>query len=129
MLDLTGIQFAVQQTGLDGWLPYDFRGLNVLARGVIGLSSDAMLSRRWFYFIPANGEPHKLVHRIEPRALDHLPGSAPSYLRWHELEARVAALVPGARRLAMQHVPRHAHPYGSRVDPAAVELVRSCGIH
>src|SRR5262249_37688121 len=74
MFDLTAVQSAIRQHGVDGWLLYDFRGLNVLARRVIGLDSNAMLSRRWFYYIPAVGEPKKLLHRIEPRALDGVPG-------------------------------------------------------
>jgi Xaa-Pro aminopeptidase len=127
MFDLHAIQAAIQQLGFDGWLLYDFRGLNVLARRVLGISNDAILSRRWFYFIPAQGEPRKLVHRIEPHALDGLPGPAQPYLRWQELEAGVASLVTGARRVAMEYVPRNANPYVSRVDAGTVELVRACG--
>src|SRR6266849_2896154 len=128
MFDLAAVQSSVRQLGYDGWLLYDFRGLNVLARRVIGLSDQAMLSRRWFYFVPAHGEPRKLVHRIEPHALDHLPGPAQTYLRWQELEAGVASLVKGARKVAMEYVPRNANPYVSRVDAGTVELVRSCGV-
>src|SRR6516225_8455062 len=101
MFDLSAVQSAIGQSGFDGWLLYDFRGLNILARRVIGLPEQAMLSRRWFYFVPAQGEPRKLVHRIEPHALDHLLGAAHSYMRWQELEAGVAALVRGAHRVAM----------------------------
>src|SRR5438477_2258416 len=128
MFNLAAVQSAIRQLGYDGWLLYDFRGLNVLARRVVGLSDQAMLSRRWFYFVPKQGEPRKLVHRIEPRALDHLPGPAQSYLRWQELEAGVAALVSGARRVAMEYVPRNANPYVSRVDAGTIELVRSFGV-
>src|SRR5437660_7954456 len=128
MFDLSSVQSALQQLGCDGWLLYDFRGLNVLARRVVGLTDAAILSRRWFYFIPATGEPRKLVHRIEPHALDALPGSQQMYLRWQELEAGVAALVAGARRVAMEYVPRNANPYVSRVDAGTAELVRSCGV-
>ncbi len=124
---LSAIQSAIGQLGCDGWLLYDFRGLNVLARRVLGMSADAMLSRRWFYFIPAEGEPRKLVHRIESGALDAYPGERTVYLRWQELEAGVAGLVRGAKRVAMEYVPRNANPYVSRVDAGTVELVRSCG--
>jgi Xaa-Pro aminopeptidase len=127
MFDLHAVQAAITDVGLDGWLLYDFRGLNVLARRVIGLAEGAMRSRRWFYFVPARGEPRKLVHRIEPHALDALPGPAQVYLGWQELEAGVAALVAGARRIAMEYVPRNANPYVSRVDAGTVELVRSFG--
>src|SRR5436189_2483189 len=127
-MDLNAVQAAVRGQGLDGWLLYDFRGSNVLAQRVLGIDPDAHLSRRWFYFIPAHGEPRKLVHRIEPRALDHLPGPAQAYLRWQELEAGVAALVSGARKVAMEYVTRNANPYVSRVDAGPIGLARSCGI-
>lgn len=127
MFDLAAIQSAVREQNLDGWLLYDFRGLNVLARRVIGLKPEQMLSRRWFYFIPAQGEPQKLMHRIEPFALDHLPGVKNIYLKWQELEAGVSALVSGRRRIAMEYVARNANPYVSRVDAGTVELVRSFG--
>jgi Xaa-Pro aminopeptidase len=127
MFDLSSVQAAVRDLGFDGWLLYDFRGLNVLARRVLGFSEDSLASRRWFYFIPAQGEPRKLIHRIEPHSLDHLPGTARVYLRWQELEQGVAELVAGTRRVAMEYVPRNANPYVSRVDAGTVELVRSCG--
>jgi Xaa-Pro dipeptidase len=127
MFDLAAVQKALQTLGLDGWLLYDFRGLNVLARRVLEFSPQTFLSRRWFYFIPAEGEPRKLVHRIEPGALDAYPGSKIVYLRWQELEAGVGALVQGARRVAMEYVPRNANPYVSRVDAGTVELVKSFG--
>src|SRR5215210_7858871 len=95
MIDVLAMQTALHQFRLDGWLLYDFRGLNVLARRVVKLPAEQMLSRRWFYFIPATGEPRKLVHRIEPKALDHLPGAATTYLKWQSLEAGVADLVKG----------------------------------
>jgi Xaa-Pro aminopeptidase len=128
MFDLNAIQKALQQFGIDAWLLYDFRGLNVLARRIVGLSEQSMLSRRWFYLVPAKGEPGKLVHKIEPHALDALPGPAESYLRWQELEAGVKKLLRGYRRIAMEYVPRNANPYVSRVDAGTVELVRSSGV-
>jgi Xaa-Pro dipeptidase len=128
MFDLASVQAALRQQGLDGWLMYDFRGLNILARRVLGFPTDKFLSRRWFYFIPAEGEPRKLVHRIEPNALEGYPGTASKYLRWQELEQGVAALVAGSKRVAMEYVPRNANPYVSRVDAGTVELVRSNGI-
>src|SRR5262245_59750232 len=128
MFDLASVQTAIQNLGLDGRLLYDFRGLNVLAQRVLALPADAILSRRWFYFVPARGEPRKLVHRIEPGALQGLPGSQQVYLRWQELEQGVGSLVAGARRVAMEYVPRNANPYVSRVDAGTVELVRSFGV-
>jgi len=128
MFELAKVQSALQQFNLDGWLLYDFRGSNPLARRIVGFSDDQMGSRRWFYFVPTSGEPKKLVHRIESGALDHLPGEKTVYLRWQELEADVAALIKGARQVAMEYSPNNANPYVSRVDAGTVELVRSCGV-
>ncbi|HEY7329512.1 MAG TPA: M24 family metallopeptidase [Gemmataceae bacterium] len=128
MFDLASVQSALRTAKLDGWLLYDFRGLNVLARRVLDIPSDVILSRRWFYFVPANGQPRKLVHQIEPHALDGVPGSAQRYLRWQELEAGVRSLLTGCQRVAMEYVPRNANPYVSRVDAGTVELVRSFGV-
>lgn len=127
MFDLAAVQSALRQFGLDGWLLYDFRGLNVLARRIVCFPESEFRSRRWFYYVPATGEPQKLVHRIESGALDFLPGSKKIYLRWQELEAGVGALVQGAKRVAMEYVPRNANPYVSRVDAGTVELVKSFG--
>ncbi len=127
MFNLAAVQSALRQFGFDAWLLYDFRGLNILARRVLDFPADAHGSRRFFYGIPAEGEPHKLVHRIEDSALDHLPGEKTIYLRWQELEAGVQALVQGRPRVAMEYSPRNANPYVSRVDAGTVELVRSLG--
>src|SRR5262249_2906136 len=128
MFDLAAVQSALYSFNLDGWLLYDFRGLNVLARRVVELPENLFLSRRWFYFVLAKGEPRKLVHHIESGALDHLPGAKQVYLRWQELEAGVKSLTAGCKRVAMEYVPRNANPYVSRVDAGTVELVRSSGV-
>src|SRR5258707_11506219 len=111
MFDLPAVQAAIRENGVDGWLLYDFRGLNVLARRVLGISDAAHTTRRWFYFIPANGEPKKLVHRIEQGVLDHVPGKAMPYLKWQELEAGVPALVAGSKKNADEDTPPHANAY------------------
>jgi Xaa-Pro dipeptidase len=128
MFNLDAIQSALREFGLDGWLLYDFRGLNVLATRVLGIVPEAIGSRRFFYCVPARGEPRKLVHRIEAGALDHLPGRKTVYLKWQELEAGVGQLVEGLKTVAMEYVPRNANPYVSRVDAGTVELVRSFGV-
>lgn len=127
MFDLNAVQSALRSLNLDGWLLYDFRGLNVLARRIAHFPEDLTASRRWFYWIPANGQPHKLVHRIEDSVLDHLPGDRTIYLRWQELEAGVKQLVGGAKTIAMEYSSRNGNPYVSRVDAGTIELVRSCG--
>ena len=125
MFDLPAVQAAIREAGCDGWLLYDFRGQNLLAQRVAGVTPK--LSRRWFYFVPATGEPKKLAHAIEPASLDHLPGSKTVYRRWQELEAGVGALVGGAKRVAMEYSERNANPYIGRVDAGTIELVKSFG--
>ena len=88
-----------------------------------------MLSRRWFYFVPANAAPRKLVHAIESASLDSLPGTDKTvYRRWQELEAGVGKLLSGSKRVAMEYSPRNGNPYVSRVDGGTLELVRSFGV-
>lgn len=128
MFDLPRVQAAIRDAGLDGWLLYDFRGINPLAGRVLGFPEGGHRTRRWLYFIPVAGEPKKLVHRIESAALDELPGPKTVYLRWQDLEANVGRLVAGAKRVAMEYSPRNANPYVSRVDAGTVELVRSFGV-
>lgn len=130
MFSIQAVQKALVEAGLDGWLLYDFRGSNLLARRVLGVPNDRFHSRRWYYWIPARGEPRKLVHQIEQSALEGLglPGASTVYLRWQELEAGVAGLVKGSRRIAMEYSPRNGNPYVSRVDGGTLELVRSLGV-
>lgn len=127
MFDLPAIQTALKQFDLDGWLLFDFRGSNMPARRVVELAHKPVTSRRWFYFVPREGNPRKLVHRIETGALDHLPGDRLVYLKWQELENGLEELVRGCRKLAMEYAPRGGNPYISRVDAGTVELVRSLG--
>ena len=126
-IQLNSIQNAIQEFGFDGWLLYDFRGLNVLALRVLGISESEMGSRRFFYFIPAQGDPVKLVHRIESTALDHLLGKKIVYLTWQELHDGLKAMLGGSQQVAMEYSPENANPYISRVDAGTVELVRRFG--
>ncbi len=127
MFDLNLVQQALREMNLDGWLLYDFRGMNILAQRVVGLS-EKKLSRRWFYFVPAHGEPKKLAHAIEPASLDTLPGSAKTiYRTWQELEEGVCQMVIGSKQIAMEYSPRNGNPYVSRVDAGTVEMIRSFG--
>lgn len=127
MFDLSATQAALREFGFDGWLLHDFRGSNLLARRILDLDGKPTTSRRFYYFIPADGEPTKLVHRIETSALDSLPGKKSIYLRWQELEASIAGLVKGCRRLAMEYSPRNNIPYISRTDAGTMEVVRGAG--
>ncbi len=121
------VQRLLSDSGIGGWLFYGFRDNDPIALRVLGLSSSHLATRRWFYLVPATGEPRKLVHRIESAQLDHLPGSKRIYLRWQELQSLLAEVLSGCRQVAMQYSPGNAIPYISRVDAGTVELVRSLG--
>ncbi len=126
MAGVDEIQEAVGRFGLDGWLLYDFRGSNPLALRILGLGA-SKTTRRFLYFVPAQGTPIKVVHRIEPGALDHLPGEKVVYLTWQEFRAAIEGAVRGCARVAMEYSPRAGNPYIGRVDAGTVELVRSFG--
>lgn len=109
-------QQLLQELSLDGWLLYDFRHSNRLACKFLDISDDAMLTRRLWYWIPAEGEPVKVVHKIESHHLDHLPGSKKEYASWKELDSILKELVSG--RIAMET---------SVVDAETVDRVRGAG--
>jgi Xaa-Pro aminopeptidase len=128
-LDVGAVQRALQQQGLDGWLWYDFQGANPIAQRMAGLNTGGhMATRRWFYFIPASGEPRALVHSIEKHNLDRLPGTKTAYAGRTQLESGLKHLLDGSRRIAMEYSPNGAIPYVSRVDAGTIELVREQGV-
>jgi Xaa-Pro aminopeptidase len=129
-LDVAAVQGALRADGIDGWLLYDFRGLNPIAADLTAVNKQGghLATRRWFYLIPANGQPRKLVHAIESHSLDHLPGAAERYAGHDQLVAGLARLVSGMRRLAMEYSAKCAIPYVSRVDAGTIELVRDAGV-
>ena len=125
---LDQIQKLLRDQKLDGWLFFDHHHRDPLAYRVLGLPPGQHVTRRWYYFIPAHGEPAKLVHRIESRTLDSLPGTAILYSSWNEQTAGLASLLRGNQTVAMQYSPNCSIPYVSMVDGGTVDLVRSVGI-
>lgn len=127
MFDLDAVQSALRQFGFSGWLLYEFRGSNVLARRILDMGEQPLSSRRFLYWIPATGSPVRIVHRIEESVLDHLPGDKRVYLRWQEFEGAIRDCVSGKPSVAMEYSPGNGNPYVSKVDAGTVELVRSFG--
>src|SRR5215212_9107531 len=127
------IQRALKEAGLDGWLFYDFRQSDPLAYRILKLDPKQFSTRRWFYFVPAEGEPTRINHAIEQGKLDLLPGRKLVYSSWgrlHEhLRDALSTAGAGGRspRVAMQYSPSGDIPYVSRVDAGTIELVRSLG--
>ena len=126
--DLETVQAAIRDAGVDGWLLAQFRGRDPIADTVLGLTEPGLQTRRWFYFVPADGEPRGLVHMIEPHSLDAVPGPKTRYMRWQELREGIGMLVGGARRVAMQYAQNNDIPYVSLVDAGTVELVTAHGV-
>ncbi|MEZ5283382.1 MAG: M24 family metallopeptidase [Vicinamibacterales bacterium] len=114
---------------MDAWLWYDFQGQNPIASRLAGLNETTghLATRRWFYLIPATGEPRGLVHAIERHNLDHLPGPKAAYAGRRQLEDGLKTLLGGLSRVAMEYSPGNSIPYVSRVDAGTVELVREAG--
>ncbi len=126
-MNLDNIQAALREQQLEGWLFYDHHYRDPLAYRILGLGEGLHITRRWFYFIPAEGEPRKLVHRIESFRLDPLPGSKVAYSSWQELERELETLLAGVTRIAMQYSPCNAIMYVSMVDAGTIELLRGMG--
>ncbi len=125
--DLSAVQAALREQEMDAWLFYDHHGRDPLAYRILGLPLASHVTRRWYYLVPAQGEPRKLVHRIEAGKLDALPGLLEKYSSWQELEAQLQTMLAGHTRIAMQYSPRNAIMYVSMVDAGTVELLREWG--
>ncbi|OLC76468.1 MAG: hypothetical protein AUH83_06225 [Deltaproteobacteria bacterium 13_1_40CM_4_68_19] len=121
------IQRALQRDKLDGWLFFDFRRSDEIAYRLLGLDPGGARSRRWYCLVPAQGQPRKLLHAIEPRALDGVPGSSATYTSWRTRDRELGTLLRGVRRVAMDYSPRNEIPTVARVDGGTLELVRSMG--
>lgn len=126
-MELQKIQTAIKSLGIDGWLFFDFHNRDHLGLKILGVDPHAMSTRRWYYFVPAAGDPVKLAHRVEPTKLDHLPGNRMMYSSWRELRANLKDILGKPSTIAMQYSPMNAIPYVSIADGGTVELVKSFG--
>ena len=126
-MNLDAIQAALRDEAVDGWLFYDHHHRDPVAERILGIDPKVHITRRWYYFIPAEGAPRKLVHRIEQARLDALPGSKGLYSSWQELHAGLNAILGDAVTLAMQYSPSNDIMYVSMVDAGTIEFLRSIG--
>ncbi len=115
---------ALAAVAADGWLLFDFHGLNPVAGRVLRLSG--LNTRRLFVLLPAEGEPVAVAHRIELQPLEGFPGRIIPYSRWEELHAALASVVKG-RTVAMEISHDDAVPYLDRVPFGVVELLHRLG--
>jgi Xaa-Pro aminopeptidase len=123
---LPAIQSALERAGLDGWLLYDFHGLNPVAVGMLELPG--MTTRRFFVYIPRRGSPVAITHAIEQGPWAGWPSkwTREKYSSWRELESLLGKLVKG-KRVAMEYSPGDAVPYLDRIPAGVVEMVRTAG--
>ena len=126
-MNLEQIQSALREQQVDGWLFYDHHHRDPIAYRILGLSDSLHVSRRWYYFIPAEGQPRKLTHRVESGKLASLPGSGDVYSSWQELEDGLRTMLEPYKKLAMQYSPRNAIMYVSLVDAGTIEVLREMG--
>lgn len=127
MIPIQEIQKAVKDEKLDGWLLCDFRGSNMIACRILQMG-DNMATRRWYYFIPASGEPTRIVHAIESGNLDHVPGKKIVFSSWQDLHQALKDTLKGSTKIAMEYSPENDVPYVSKADAGTIELVRKQGV-
>ena len=128
MMNWGAIQSALSDAKLDGWLFYDHHHRDPIAYRVLKLDAPTMVTRRWYYLIPAEGQPEKLVHRIERARLDALPGTEHQYSSWREQREKLKEMLAGKKRVAMQYSQMNDIPYIGLVDAGTVELIKSLGV-
>ena len=121
-------QQHLQKMGVDGWLLYDFSKNNPILHQFLDLPEDKVYRRRFFYWIPAEGSPVKIVHSIEPQALDGWPGDKKTYSSWKVLHQELKMLLEGKKQVAMEYSPNNEIPYVSKVDGGTIDLIRSFGV-
>jgi Xaa-Pro aminopeptidase len=126
-MNLSSIQSALREGGFDAWLFYDHHHRDPIAYRVLGLPEGLFVTRRWYYVIPAQGEPAKLVHRIEAGHLDSLPGKKLAYSSWQEQWDGLKKILAPYNTVAMEYSPNNQIPYIGLVDAGTIELVRSFG--
>ena len=126
-MDMGAIQAALRERNIDAWLFYDHHHRDPIAYRTLGLPEGLMVTRRWFYLVPASGEPVKLVHKIEAGHLDSLPGKKLLYSGWQELFDQLKTMLASHRDIAMQYSPNNIVFTISLVDGGTIDLLRGLG--
>ncbi len=119
------VQAILQRQGIDGWLLYDFQKRNPAAVQFLEIPPSVFLSRRLLYWIPAKGDPVKIVHATEEHVVDHLPGRKRTYFSWEVLQQEVQKILQGVHCCAMEYSPKNAIPAISFVDGGTLDWIRS----
>ncbi|MCP5469272.1 MAG: M24 family metallopeptidase [Chlamydiales bacterium] len=127
-MEISLIQERLCEQGVDGWLLFDHHGSNRFVRQLLSIPAHLVITRRLFYWIPAQGEPCAIVHRIEGENLEYLPGKREIYLSWEELKGALSKVLRGVKKVAMEYSPDGANPYVSNVDGGTLDMVREAGV-
>lgn len=125
---LNEIQAALRECKMDGWLLFDYRQSNPAARTMLAVPLEKITTRRFFYWIPKEGQPIKIVPQIEPYTLDHLPGLKWLYRGWKDLEQLLFSLLVANSTIAMEYSPYNALPNIAKVDAGFIDLLRKWGV-
>ena len=125
---LRQIQEALRDEGLDAWFFADFRGSDPISLRVVGAPGKALATRRWFYLVPAQGDPVRFCHQIEPHSLDHVPGKQVLYGPWQSWQKKLAEALAGIKRLACQYSPDGVIPALGRLDVGMGDFLRGLGL-
>jgi Xaa-Pro aminopeptidase len=126
--NLKKMQAILSEMKLDGWLFYDFRGSNDLALDILDIPKTSHLTRRFYYLVPNNSEPVKIVNGIEAGHLDHLPGKKYTYSSHLSLSTHISNTLKNYKKIAMEYSPLNAIPYVSKVDAGTIEQIKSYGV-
>lgn len=126
-LDVAAIQEYLKNDDLDGWLIYDFHGMNPVAQKLSPFHG--LVSRRWYMLIPREGQPVLLAHAVEASLIDADWLETRLYSSWQMLESELGKLLANVKNIAMEYSPNCAIPYISRIDAGTLELVRSYGVN
>jgi Xaa-Pro aminopeptidase len=120
------IQEFLKAEKLDGWLLADFHCRNTIAVEILGLPAN--LTRRFFYFLPSEGEPIALIHDIERDKFRHLLGRQIGFSSYKSLESSLSGMLKGKKKIAMEYSARGRLPYLALVDAGTIEMIKSYGI-
>lgn len=127
MTSIDEIQRALRDSSIDAWLFCHHPCGETIAHRILGLRESVQVSRRWFYLVPAYGDPEKLLHKLEPFHLDSLPGPKRLYAAREEFVSALERMLSRVKKIAMQFSPNNMIFSISIVDAGTVDLIRSFG--
>ncbi len=125
---LAEVQDHLQGNKIDGWLLFDFKDMNPFVKKTLQLEGDAILSRRWWVWIPANGQPSVTTHGIEVRSFPEIGMPKSSYSSRTDLSEKLRETLGNSKRIAMEFSPLGNNPYVSKVDAGTIDLIRSFNV-